>query len=286
MAVKPVASAASGPKPSAVSPGLAFSGAATAPVTGYLKTRQMGADGQWHVVTMLASKMTPAQLAAVKANGLNGPVPGAAPKPDAPSTPANTGAAASASGAAPSWIPRIGFNGVTPDINTGQIDWSKILDAAKTISAVDPTYAQDLSTNILTAATSIAPIQAEYQGLNSIVNDPITGKSTGKKKYELDQDAENHTFGQNQSSVFGNAARRGIGSSGMANSNLAKNNIAHGAAMSNIDNTVGQTHITNLYNQILGTLGTQDMGNYSAYMAALGRQSGTLPTVASAAGLS
>lgn len=259
-----------------------------APVTGYLKVREKQPDGTWKVVVMQSSKMTDAQRKAALANGLNGPIPG--------STSAGAGASSGAAAPAPaapapnptSWIPRVSLNATGGMLNaqTGAIDWSAILNAANTIAAVDPQYASDLSNNILTAQQQLAPLQGQYQALVTHVVDPITGADTGKNKYQTLLDSENSVFGQNQSSVYGNAARRGILSSGMTNQNLSKNNIAHLQNVDQLSNTYGPAAQTAIYNQMLGILGQQDQGNTSAYYAAIGRAQAGIPTVAGAIGMS
>jgi hypothetical protein len=213
------------------------------------------------------------------------------PKPDTPVTPSPTqggpGAvspaptnpgpatnpAVTATGA-PAWVPpMVGFGGLNADPVTGKIDWSKIIAQAKEISAVDPTYAQDLSNNMFSAMQAISLPQSEIQSLTTM--DPTTGKTL----YQSMFDSAMQKFGQNTSSAMGSAAARGIGSSGMVNSTIATNAADNAKQVADYGKTYGNQRISDLLKQMTGTLQTQDTNNLSSYYSALSRAQQGIPTI-------
>lgn len=275
------------------------------PTTGYLKVRQKQADKSWKVVLVHRSKLTQAQINAAMKNGLNGPVNDHGPAPTdgtkqtaggsatggGAATDAGSGAAAgggdAAAGANPaaatgtiaSWIPpQIGLGGLNADPATGRLDWSKIIAAANEISAVDPLYAQDISDNIFQAMQSVAPLQAEIQSLTQI------NPTTGKTLYQQLFDSAQRQYKSNASRSFGTAAARGIGSSGMLNSNLANNTTDFNNATQQANAQYGNQRITDLLRGMTDQLQAQDTNFTSSYMGALSRAYGGIPQIPGVSG--
>lgn len=257
---------------------------------GFLHVRQKQADDTWKVVLMNRSTLTPAQITAAMASGLNGPVKPAGAKPGGAAPGAGGGGGAPASGGdtpapggeaggiakpGPSWIPpRIGLGGLNANPATGKIDWSELLRQAGGVSAADPQYAQELSNNIFAAMQSVAPFEGELQGL--LTTDPTTGKT----QYQRMFDAQLNKYRQNTSSAFGNAAARGIGSSGMVNATLADQTAEHETAQTDNENHYGNTRIADLLRSMTNTLSQQDTNMGTSYYGAVSRAYGGMPPVA------
>ena len=255
----------------------------------YFKVRQKQADGSWKVVTLHYSKLTQEQRNAALKNGLNGPVPGAGgggggSKPAAPTTPGPAaptpgapapGTSAPAAGTpAPSWIPpQIGIGYLTTDPASGRIDWQKLLSAAHEVAAVDPQYAQDLSTNIFQTMQSVAPLQAEITSLTAV--NPATGKTLYQSLFEN----ADRQWRQANSKTFGTAAARGIGSSGMVNANLATNAIGKANAITDASGKYGDARIAELLRGMTDQLQAQDNNFSSSYYSALSRAKGNIPSI-------
>lgn len=286
-----------------------------APATSeYLNVRQKQPDGTWKVVSMNRTKLSADQIRAAQASILNnreGLLPGAvggsgvgmvrpgtpAPLPAPgglhpsvmtdPRAPGGgiganpTGAAPTAAaptvaapGAAPSWIPpMIGLGGLNADPLTGRIDWKSLIDRAGGVAAADPTYAADLSNAIMQSMQSVSAPQSEISALTTI--DPTTGKTL----YQTLAQNALQKYGQANSSSMGNAAARGIGSSGMMNQNLGQLAVGNQQQQADIYAQQGQGRIKALVDQITQQLGAQDQQFANAYYSSLARAQAGLPAI-------
>lgn len=167
----------------------------------------------------------------------------------------------------------IGLNGLTADPRTGRIDWSNLLSRVHGVSAVDPEYAQQLSANIASAMQALAQPQAEIQSLTSV--DPTTGKTLYQSYFENALRQHN----QQASSSMGNAAMRGIGSSGMVNTTLGAGAAGFQQQSNELQGRYGNKRITDLLKQMTGTLAEQDNNFLGSYYSALSRANQGIPSI-------
>lgn len=174
----------------------------------------------------------------------------------------------------PSWIPpMVGLGGLNADPLTGKIDWSKLIQAAHEISAVDPQYAQDISGNIFQTMQALAPMQSEIQSLTAI--DPTSGKTMYQSLFENAM----KKFKADTSKSFGTAAARGIGSSGMLNKTIADQSAGNAQTISGYGKTHGNARISDLLKSMTEQLGAQDTNFSGSYYSALSRAYGGIPQI-------
>lgn len=230
-------------------------------------------NGRFHKAEGAVGGVHPNNLTTAKPGGAapGGAAPGgAAPGGTAPGATTPGGATP----AAPSWIPpMIGTGGLNADPTSGRIDWSGLLGRIQGVSAVDPQYAQALSANIAQAMQAVALPQAEIQSLTTV--DPTTGKTLYQTMF--DQALRSHN--QAASSSLGNAAARGIGSSGMANTTLANNATQFQTGVNDAQGKYGNKRIADLLKQMTSTLAEQDQNFLGSYYDALSRANQRIPGI-------
>ena len=257
------------PRQTVASPAVAKPPAGGAAATGgFLRVLQKQPNGKYKYTEMDRSRMSADQLKRALADPANAARVGAAPA-TATTAPSGTNPAAPA---VPTWTPpKIDLSGLTADPISGRIDWSSIINAASGVAGTDAQYAQELSDALANVQNTISVPQSEIDALTKV--DPATGKTVGQTLLAQAQ----KQYAQRYSSIYGNSAARGIGSSGMTLSNLEAGQVDQSKTNADIEGSYGNQRLAALQAQIQQALSVQNNNFLSAYYGAVNRSQDALP---------
>lgn len=173
-------------------------------------------------------------------------------------------------------FPSIGINGITTNplgaiSGTWNPSWDTQLAEWKAASSVDPEYASNYSRLLLQAMEDISKHQAEVEGL--IGKDPTTGRT----RFQQELLNANNQRDRSVSQSYGNAAARGITSSGMNNNNLANIAEAYIPVINQLNQTYGDARLGSISQAVAQRLLGLNMSLKDAYDAAVYRKINGLP---------